>query len=139
MTHSSNTALHLSWVTPPQKGKRAFGAHGLAGQFVAAVHQAQPDSPEARSRAVEECKAGIRNWMTSYRLVSEGEVTHAGLPGWQMEIEANNQGHDNYYVYWIFTTSELGYELMTSGPVSMKAETKEELERMCSNFELITR
>ena len=116
----------------------AFARPGPIG-FVALVHLAAESPEEATSRMVEASKNGMKRSTTSYHLVTEGEVAHAGLTGFQMETAANWQGHDDYYVHWVLITNGWGYELVTWGPVSLKEQVKNEADRMCSNFELTPR
>jgi hypothetical protein len=91
---------------------------------------------DPRKRAVELSKNGLRKTAGSYHMVSEKEVTYNGLAGWQIETEVALQGHDFYFVQWIFATNGFGYELSTWGPPATKSALKDETSRLCEDFAL---
>jgi len=104
--------------------------------FTLCANGLEPGYSDAVKHVLELSKANVKGSSTSYQLLSEQKVAHNGLSGWQTETQASFQGHEFYLVHFVFATNGFGYQLAVWGGPSLKAEVRQEAERLFSRFEL---
>jgi len=105
--------------------------------FEFAANKIPPAVTDPRKSIIELSKSTLRKSVAVYEVVSEKEVSHHGLAGWQIETKTSNKGHDYYSVQWLYATNGYGYLLTTLGTPNSKLRIEEEADRMFENFELI--
>jgi hypothetical protein len=103
-------------------------------RFVVCAGPLEPGLIDARGRVVERCKEDTRRNTTSYELLTEGEILHHGLPGWQTETLISVQGHQFFFISWMLATNGFGYQLIISGPPDLKTQIQNEADSVFSGF-----
>lgn len=91
---------------------------------------------DPRGDMVRAFKISLRRGGESRRIVDEKEVIYNGMAGWQVESEGVLEGHETYWVQWIFAKNGFGYLLSTWAPSTAKSQLKEEAGRLFAGFEL---
>jgi hypothetical protein len=127
------------WV---QVDGRRFGRSSVLGfvspehlSFSVCANPLETGLPDSRMRLVELYTQTLQRVTTSCERLSEGEVTHNGLTGWQIEYQISYQGHESYLLHWLLATNGYGYQLAIWGPPERKALVRDEADQMFSKFE----
>lgn len=105
--------------------------------FSIGVHKMELPVDDPQKQVVTLAETGLQNKASSYKLVDDHESTYNGVAGWQIETQAAIQGHDFYFVQWVFATNGLGYQLATWGPPELKSRVQDEAAQLNRDFELV--
>jgi hypothetical protein len=126
-------------LNAPGLGRGAVLAFGRPRPvfFTVAVHKMQFTMDDPQKQLIALSKTGLRHVASSYKLVDEHESTYNATAGWQIESEAAIQGHDFYFVHWLYATNGFGYQLATWGPPELKSQVLNEAVQLNQDFELV--
>jgi hypothetical protein len=104
--------------------------------FIVSTTRLSPQDLNPMDGLISSIKATMKRDAFAYHLIKEGNVTRRGIPGWQMEMTASTQGHNNYYIDWVAVTNGFGYMLSAWARTESESQLKADADELFSDFEL---